>query len=86
MRDALNLAECIGNIDPNNDHDGHSTKKAIGVYQEEMLQRSRVTVQKNIEASRMDPSSMGWGGRDIEPLEEEHISLGKIGRVEKAVV
>lgn len=85
MRDALNLAECIGNIDPNNDHDGYSTKKAIGVYQEEMLQRSRVTVQRNIEASRMDPSSMGWGGRSIEPLEEEHISLEDIGRVEKVV-
>lgn len=86
MRDALNLAECVGNIDANNDHSGRSTKKAIGVYQEEMLKRSRVTVQKNIEASRMDSSSMGWGGRDIEPLEEEHISLENIARVDKAVV
>lgn len=84
MRDALNLAECIGNIDPSNDRDGYSTKKAIGAYQEEMLQRSRVTVQRNVEASRMNSSSMGWGGRDIEPLEEENISLANIGRV-KAV-
>lgn len=84
MRDALSLAECIGSIDPANDHDGSSTKKAIGVYQEEMLRRSRATVQKNVEASRMDPSSMGWGGRGLVPLEEENISLETIRRVEKA--
>lgn len=82
MRDALNLAECISNIDATSDHGGFSTKKAIEVYQEEMLQRSRVTVQKHIEASRLDPSSMGWGGRDIGPLEEESISLESIGRAE----
>lgn len=81
MRDALNLAECIGNIDPTNDQDGSSTKKALGVYQEEMLQRSRATVKRNVDASRLDPSSMGWGGRDVELLEEEHISLENIGRV-----
>jgi hypothetical protein len=28
---------------------------------------------------------MGWGGRDIEPLEEEHISLETIGRIDKVV-
>lgn len=84
MRDSLNLAECIGNIDPTNDQDGSSTKKAIGVYQEEMLPRSRATVRRNIDASRMDPYSMGWGGRGIEPLEEEHISLENIARLGKA--
>lgn len=84
MRDGLNLAECIGNIDPSNDHDGSSTKNAIGVYQEEMLRRSRETVKRNVDASKMDPSSMGWGGRGIEPLKEEHISLENIGRVEEA--
>lgn len=81
MRDALNLAECIGNIDPTNDQDGSSTKKALGVYQEEMLRRSRATVKRNVDASRLDPSSMGWGGRDVELLEEKHISLETIGRV-----
>lgn len=84
MRDALNLAECIGNIDPTDDHDGSSTKKAIGVYQEEMIRRGRVTVQRNVAASRLDESSLGWGGRGIEPLEEEHISLENIRRVRKA--
>lgn len=84
MRDALKLAECIGNIDRTDDHDGSSTKKAIGTYQEEMLRRSRATVQRNVDASNFDTSSMGWGGRDIEPLEPENISLENIGRVEKA--
>lgn len=79
----MNLAESIGNIDPANDHGGSSTKKAIEVYQEEMIRRSRATVKRNVEASRLDPSAMGWGGRDIEPLEEENISLDNIGRVEK---
>lgn len=82
MRDALSLADCIANIDAPNDHGGSSSKKAIQSYQEEMLRRSRVTVQKNIEASRLEPSSMGWGGRDIEPLEGESISLESIGRAE----
>ena len=86
IRDALNLAQCIGNIDASNDHGESSTEKAIEDYQEEMLQRSRVTVQRNINASRVDPSSMGWGGRDIEPLEEEeNISLESIGRVGKVI-
>lgn len=84
MRDALKLAECIGNIDTTNDHGGSSTKKAIEAYQEEMLRRSRAAVQRNVDASRLDASSMGWGGRDIEPVEEEHISLETIGRVYKA--
>lgn len=85
MRDALNLAECIGNIDPSNDNDGSSTRNAIGVYQEEMLRRSRETVKRNVDASNMDPASMGWGGRGIELVEEEHISLENIGRVEKTI-
>lgn len=85
MRDALNLAECIGNIDPSNDYDGSSTKNAIEVYNEEMLRRSRETVKRNVDASNMDPASMGWGGRGIELVEEEHISLGNIGRVEKTI-
>lgn len=86
MRDALNLAECIGKIDLPNDHDGSSTKKAIEAYQEEMIQRSRETVKRNVDASRMDPSSMGWGGRGLELVEEEHISLENIRRVEKAIL
>lgn len=79
----MNLAESIGKIDSANDHGGSSTKKSIELYQEEMIRRSRATVKRNVEASRLDPSAMGWGGRDIEPLEEENISLDNIGRVEK---
>lgn len=85
MRDALNLAECIGTIDAVNDHGGSSTKKALEAYQEEMIRRSRAAVQRNVDASRLDLSAMGWGGRDIVPLEEENISLEAIGRIEKAV-
>lgn len=87
MRDALNLAECIGNIDATNDHGGSSKKKAIEVYQDEMLRRSRAAVQGNVDAStRLNSSSMGLAGRDIEPLEEQNISLETIGRVNKVIV
>ncbi|KAK2614239.1 hypothetical protein N8I77_001085 [Diaporthe amygdali] len=84
MMDALKLAECIGNINAVNDHDGSSTKSAVSIYQEEMLRRSQATVRKNVDASSLNLSSMGWGGRDVQPLEWESISLEEIGRVQVA--
>lgn len=84
MMDALKLAECIGNINAVNDHDGSSTKSAVSIYQEEMLRRSQATVRKNVDASSLNLSSMGWGGRDVQPLEWESISLEEIGRVQIA--
>ncbi|KAL1859505.1 hypothetical protein Daus18300_009650 [Diaporthe australafricana] len=86
MRDALKLAESIGNINAINDVEGSSTKMAVAIYNEEMIRRGSIAVQKNIDANKLNAKSMGWGGRDFEPLEEEHISLQNVGRLNMALV
>ncbi|KAI3395126.1 hypothetical protein diail_1741 [Diaporthe ilicicola] len=85
MMDALKLAECIGKIEAINETEDSGTRTAVSMYHEEMIPRSNVTVQRNLDAGEPDSSSMGWGGRAVEPLEEKRISLGDIGRLEKAL-
>lgn len=86
MRDALKLAASIANINAINDTEGSSTKMAVAIYNEEMIRRGSIAVQKNIDANKLNSKSIGWGGRDFEPLEEEQISLENVGRLNMGLV